>query len=477
MERFSYLNRDSRTLRSELIAMIPHLTDSWTDYHQSDPGIVLLDLLVYVADKLSFYTDRMAMESLFVTASERENVFSGLKLVGYSMRGYYSAVTSVGLRSDHSHEIYVKKYDIFSTEEEDGVVFKFVATEDVVVPPALMSITHVPLMEGTKVTYEYGISNVDGRGRIRVPNPRLAENSLELYINGELWEKVDEVYFQDSLQPVFGVEYDREGIPYVKLIKNWEDLFADPNEVSIEIIGLESSGSKANIGRGTITRIVSDLSDSLGETECVKYINDIIHVDTVTGGAEPETVEEAKKKAPRRLRTMWTAVTLRDYEDLCETYPGISRALAIDWSVKGTYITDPYHLDIILVPDGGGTVSTIMKDNIYHHLMERRMTPLKFQIIDPDYVTSNIEVRVQVRTGYPNKASLSIIVREAITSYFSSENRDFGEVIRPVSLRNHLESTIDDILTVEVVQPSTNIVLGINQFIKAGTISVIVEEV
>lgn len=476
MEIFSYLSRDSRSIRSELVAMIPHLTDKWTDYHSSDPGIVLLELLVYVADKLSFYTDRMAMESMYITASERDNVVSGLKFVGYPMRGYYSAVTSVRLRSDHSHEIYVQKWDEFTTEEEDGVMYHFVAMEDVTVPPMLTGTVSVPLMEGTKITFNYDQRNIDSWGRIRIPNKTIAENSLELYINGEQWKKVDEVFFYDSLRPVFGVEYDRDGFPYIKLIKSWEEIVIDLSDIQVEILGLESSGSSVNFGRNTITRIVSDLQDELGEWECVKFINDIIHDDTVSGGADPETVEEAKRNAPRRLRTMWTAVTLTDYEDLCETYPGISKALAIDWSVGGAKVEDPYYMDLILVPKGGGNTSQTLKDIIYAYLMERRMAPLKFTIKDADYVMIDVEVSVLVRSGFKGRASLVLRVTEAVRGYFSSDRRTFGEVVRPALLRHYIESTVEDVLSAEIVLPSSNVVLELDQFPMVKGINVTVEE-
>lgn len=38
-------------------------TRDWTDPHQSDPGVVLVELLGYVADMLSYFQDQIAAEN------------------------------------------------------------------------------------------------------------------------------------------------------------------------------------------------------------------------------------------------------------------------------------------------------------------------------------------------------------------------------------------------------------------------------
>ena len=39
-----YINKDYESIRQELLAKIPQLTDRWTDFNHSDLGVVLLDL-------------------------------------------------------------------------------------------------------------------------------------------------------------------------------------------------------------------------------------------------------------------------------------------------------------------------------------------------------------------------------------------------------------------------------------------------
>ena len=58
-----YINKDYESIRQELLAKIPQLTDRWTDFNHSDLGVVLLDLFCGVGDMLAYYLDAQAAES------------------------------------------------------------------------------------------------------------------------------------------------------------------------------------------------------------------------------------------------------------------------------------------------------------------------------------------------------------------------------------------------------------------------------
>ncbi|SMG63179.1 [weak similarity to] baseplate J family protein, partial [methanotrophic bacterial endosymbiont of Bathymodiolus sp.] len=52
-----YINKDYESIRQELLAKVPQLTDRWTDFNHSDLGVVLLELFCGVGDMLSYYLD------------------------------------------------------------------------------------------------------------------------------------------------------------------------------------------------------------------------------------------------------------------------------------------------------------------------------------------------------------------------------------------------------------------------------------
>jgi hypothetical protein len=477
MKRKSYTNRDSRNVKDELLGMIPALTDKWTDFHESDAGMVLIDLMAYLADQKSYYLDRMALESNYTTAYERKNVFSNLRPLGYQLHGYWSAETTVYLRSSHTYDIYLNQYDMFSTEEDDGDVFYFSIMEDITIPPNAAELIEVPLMEGVRKEFYFDYEDISEFQSLKLPNEKIAENSVRLFIDDEEWDRVDDVYFYEDLDTVFSVEQSRDGYPLIRLLSGWEELILEPENINIKIIGLESNGADANIGSGTIVKLISEIEDEIGDTDCTSTISDIIHRDTISGGVNPETIEEARELAPKRLRTLWSVVTLRDYEDFCMTEPRFSNSLALDWSIEGSGIDDPYYVKLIVVPEESKYSSQAVKDALYIKLMERRVSPVKVEILDPDYYDIDIEISVYVKPSYDQPGYLKIKIRDALDEFFDPSNRDFGETIKPASIRYYIESNINEIEMADMVTPLESILLEKSQFPYLNDIKInIVEE-
>jgi predicted phage baseplate assembly protein len=65
-------------------------------------------------------------------------------------------------------------------------------------------------------------------------------------------------------------------------------------------------GRAGNVARGAVRA----LRDS------IPYVTEVVNREAATGGVDPETVEEARARAPITLRAQDRAVTLRDYEEL-----------------------------------------------------------------------------------------------------------------------------------------------------------------
>src|SRR6266851_2981127 len=80
-----YLARDYRSFRKALLDLIPSKLPEWTDRSEADFGVVLIELVAYMADILSYYQDRIANEAFLSTAQERRSVIEHLRLIGYEM--------------------------------------------------------------------------------------------------------------------------------------------------------------------------------------------------------------------------------------------------------------------------------------------------------------------------------------------------------------------------------------------------------
>jgi hypothetical protein len=81
----SYLGKDFNQFRKNLIDFTKqYFPNTYTDFNESDPGMMFMEMAAYVGDVLSFYADTNLKESLITQATERQNVFDIAKTLGYS---------------------------------------------------------------------------------------------------------------------------------------------------------------------------------------------------------------------------------------------------------------------------------------------------------------------------------------------------------------------------------------------------------
>lgn len=80
----SYLGKDFGQFRNNLIEFTKqYFPQTYTDFNESSPGMLFIELAAYVGDVLSFYADTNLKESLLDQATERSNIFDLARTLGY----------------------------------------------------------------------------------------------------------------------------------------------------------------------------------------------------------------------------------------------------------------------------------------------------------------------------------------------------------------------------------------------------------
>ena len=80
-----YLARDYDTLRQAMLDRIAVLVPSWTETHEADPGITLVEALAYSADRISYLQDAVNTEAYIGTARSRISLRRHARLVDYQV--------------------------------------------------------------------------------------------------------------------------------------------------------------------------------------------------------------------------------------------------------------------------------------------------------------------------------------------------------------------------------------------------------
>ena len=83
----NYLNKDFGALKTSLMNYAKsYFPDTYRDFNETSPGMMLLEMNAYVGDVLSFYIDQQYKEMLLPLAEERRNIITMAKMFGYRVK-------------------------------------------------------------------------------------------------------------------------------------------------------------------------------------------------------------------------------------------------------------------------------------------------------------------------------------------------------------------------------------------------------
>ena len=157
-------------------------------------------------------------------------------------------------------------------------------------------------------------------------------------------------------------------------------------------------GIVGNVGSNTLTVLKSS----------IPYIATVNNRLPGIGGLDPESLEAAKERTPRILRSRDRAVTAEDYEFLAgESSPQVARskAIAVRSTDQGGALT-PGTVELLIVPAlDPATVRTLeilqpqpdLLDEVRTYLDERRLLGTNLAVDGPAYVGVSIEANVVVQ--------------------------------------------------------------------------------
>ncbi len=99
----SYTSKDFSTIKADLIEYTKaYFPDTYKDFNETSPGMMLIELASYVGDVLSYYIDYNYKESLLTTATERKNVIRLAEFLGYKTTPITPSIVRLKVTADVS---------------------------------------------------------------------------------------------------------------------------------------------------------------------------------------------------------------------------------------------------------------------------------------------------------------------------------------------------------------------------------------
>ena len=89
-----YLNKDFEGFRNDLIEFAKsYFPNTYTDFNESSPGMMFIEMAAYIGDVLSYYVDNQFKESILAYAEEKRTVYNIAQSLGYKPKVSYPATT------------------------------------------------------------------------------------------------------------------------------------------------------------------------------------------------------------------------------------------------------------------------------------------------------------------------------------------------------------------------------------------------
>ena len=116
----NYLNKDFNELKNSLIDYAKsYFPNSYRDFNETSPGMMLLEMNAYVGDVLSFYIDRQYQEMMLPLAEERKNIITVAKMFGYKVKPIIPSYVDLTFTS----EVNASSGDVSKVDYSDAGIF------------------------------------------------------------------------------------------------------------------------------------------------------------------------------------------------------------------------------------------------------------------------------------------------------------------------------------------------------------------
>lgn len=341
----SYIKKDFYQIFPELLELVSTYTERWepASSNESDPGVVLLKLAAFVADKNNYNIDKNILEDFMVSCTQEESMRKLCDMMGYDMKYYQSATTYITFKyygqvddvtgldklDGADRKIELPAYDTVVSDKEGTI--SFILLDNVNITLDTPEAT-VPAIQGKLRVLQLGsnnvvhLNNLDSNNRLYLPLSVIAENGIFVHNAGEesspdkAWSKRQNLNIEHTNNKVWKFGFDSsKSLPYIEFPKDIADLIGE----GLVVRYLETLGEEGNIGANKIRSLnVSNdklYVDASGEVfidlsgDNSSSVLSVSNASAALNGASKETLNQAYKNFKKTIGTFNTLVTCRDY--------------------------------------------------------------------------------------------------------------------------------------------------------------------
>ena len=435
-----YTSRERDAIMVDARKLIAFFLPEWTDHSESDIGIAILETHACFSDVLNFYVDQIAKEGFLPTAVHRRSVGNLLKLIDYQLGSASPSTVDLNftLSTVAAGDVIIPENYQVSTSSGTSLIFE--TQNEVTISAGSLTATGVSAKQGVTTVEILTPSNGTAYQEIELTGASIIDDTLRVYVNegiGDIeWTVYDTLVNSDGTD--LHVEYEKDAYDNYKLRFGDNANGKIPiNAATIKARYRTGGGVNTNVGAGTITRVLVNLSDSLGNPVTLNVVNPL----AATGGSNRQTIANAKIQGPRSLRALYRGVTMDDIETLADNLAGVEKVKA----VKAGYNT----IYIYIAPSGGGIPSaTLLSEVEAEFNNDVGMMCTNHVAQAASYATIEMTAVITVLGAY-YQTDVQTSVENEIASFFELTNLEFDQDVRLGDMFAMLE-TIQGVDSVDI---------------------------
>lgn len=420
---FSDKDFDSWLLRLQNV--LQSTFPEWTDFNRASFGNILLELYAFTLDTTSFYQDAQARETRIVTARRRKNLLALGKLIGFEPKGNTPAQSDqvFTLAAVPTNDVVFPTGTIVRTAEITGSVeFRLLAPLTIAAstnPPTAMA-TVENSVESQDVFTSTGLPNQEF-ALTRIPFISTLPSPGGVTDDANNFSQVDNFLNSSSSDYHYTItvdENDRATITFGNGVNGAVPIG------TITVTYKTGGGVVGNVDAGRINRIVGSFTDILSNPVSVTTTNP----EDASGGADRESNDSIRQRAPETLRVLNRAVAREDYEIAARQVAGVSRALMLTSNEDET--VDENAGNLYVIATGGGAPSQALKDSVLAQFVGAsaafpRTLTFNVQVLDPIFLDTTVQATIYFTSNdAAAKTTAANAVRTNLTAFFASENSD-----------------------------------------------------
>lgn len=413
METQDYLARDFEAIKKQLVDYANQNIAGWTDFNESEQGMILVELYSLIGDSLHRYIDRQVDELDIDIITQRRNMISLMKLIGYSIPGATPATCDVEFSLEDgslaNNDISIPKgFKVFTKDFQNPITYEVM--ENDLIPAGQNKIT-ITMRQGETETEYYSFDGTADQS-INLDLSPVIENDIEVLIDNEEWTAVEQLLDSTDQDRHYKIEISETD--EAKLIFGNGVAGITPNGSGVITYRI-GGGVAGQVGSNTLIVPESpQMMDQAGYPVAIATNNPT----SSAGGKDKESINEARSNGPAALRANSRTVGPDDFNNHTMEVDGVVRARAL---FKKDDDTIPQNVaEIQIIPEGGGLITTALKDAVKDYLYNTKPVPTTMVVdpIDAVFKTVDVTTAVVAEVGY-DQTDVATRTQTAITEFLS----------------------------------------------------------